>query len=231
MDKKNIIIIILAIAILGVCIGIGVVSVDKKTDATPVEPDTTDPNYKVFNEIDTSECSHKQCDKTYTFNNNSLRIVTTEELKYQVLYNKKVIISNQELPFFGDKVYTYDKKLVYFLNNEDGTFTVNVYDPDNTDFQMFTLDEKDFNWNIESVSFNQNKITFITSRFISENRFVDESGSFATPINSCENFTKYKDKEASKTFVISYIDGQFSPAVVSQTILLKDYKDYYTLCN
>ena len=28
MDKKNIIIIILAIAILGVCIGIGVVSVD-----------------------------------------------------------------------------------------------------------------------------------------------------------------------------------------------------------
>lgn len=230
MDKKNLIIIILAIAILGVCIGIGIVSVDKKTDTTP-KSDPTDPEYKAFNEIDISDCSHKQCNKTYTFNNDTIKIASSEDLSYQVLYNKKVIVANQETPYLGDKIYTYDNKLIYLLYFDEEHFTVNVYDPDDDDFKMFTLDPNDQNWHVYAVSFTANKITFETSRFTTGNRLADVKAHVAVPIDNCEAYTRYKDYEAAKTFVINYTEGKFNPAINSQTILLKDFKDYHSLCD
>ena len=229
MDKRNIIIIVLIVISVCLCIGIGIVSGDKKPETTP-EP-VKDENYKVFNEIDVSRCSHTKCNEEYSFNNNKLKIVSTGELDYQILYNNKVILSNQEMPYLGKTIYTYDDKIVYYLYDNENSFRIGVYDPKDKDYQSFTLDKDDPNWILKNVKFSENKIVFDTSRFFKGDDFVDVETHAMVPMTNCENYKKYAEYDAAKEFEVTYSDGKFGTAVNTKTTKLKDYKEYKSLCN
>ena len=228
MDRKNIIIIILMGILASLCMAIGSVSIEK-TEKEEV-PEKKDENYKVFNEIDVSKCSHTTCDEEYTFNNSKIRIVVSDTKEYQILYNKRVILTSQEYPYLGKKMYTYDDKIIYFVYNNDDNFDIYIHDPNNKDFQMFDLDPNDSNWLINDVKFEENKITFETSRFRRGDEFVDVNTHSLINMNSCENYTPYADYDAAKTFEIKYENGSFSESVNTKTLKLKEYKNYSKLC-
>ncbi len=226
MNKKNIIIIVLVIILAALSVAIGVVSIDKDQSM-----DTKSDQYKQFNTIDISKCSHQTCNETFTFNNNKISIVVDESLNYQIRYNKKVIQASSEYPYLGDKIYTFDNKLVYLVYSDPENFYDVVYDPDDLNFQKFTLLKEDPDWIYKSVEVNDNKITIKTDRFLNDTDFVDAAAHNMLPITTCENFQKYADYDAYKAFEITYKDGKFSKAVNTETLPLKEYKEYRNLCN
>ena len=227
MNKKNIIIIVLIILLACVCFAIGVVLLDDGDTSSKVK---FDGEYKQFNTIDVSECSHKKCNKDYKFNGNTFSVITDENLNYQIRYNKKLVSSFSEMPFLGDTIYTFDDLVLYTSYYSDYSMLVNVYNPKTKENMNFQLSDEG-QWYTNEIEVEDNKIIFHVSRFDDPLYFIDVKNQIPIVMDNCENYRSYADEEAAKTFEITYKDGSFGKAKEIETKTLKEYKEYHALCN
>lgn len=226
MDKKNIIIMVLLFLLAIVCFGIGLLSSDKSS------PSKTkyDGEVKSFQTFDISDCSHAACKKEISFNGNTILITEDENFNYQIRYNKKVIASFSDLPYLGKNIYTFDDKILYLTYYSDYSALDNLYDPATGEVTSFDLSD-DLQWYINDVEVDNGTIRIHTSRFDEPTNFIDVEAQIPVEMDNCDNYQKYAEKEVAKTYEIVYQNGSFSKAKEIETVLLKNYKDYSSLCN
>ena len=156
--------------------------------------------------------------------------ITDENLNYQVRYNKKLVASFNEMPSLGETIYTFDDLILYTSKYSDYSMVVNVYNPKNKKTDTIKVTDE-FQWYTNELKVEDNKITIYISRFDDPLYFIDVENQIPVVMDNCENYKNYAEKEAAKVFEITYKDGSFSKAKEVRTELLKDYKDYHTLCN
>ena len=226
LGKKDIIIIILIILIVGIFLSI-VLFGKTKDDNSKRKYD-----YKQFNTIDISSCYKKSCNEVYRFNNNEVKITQDNDLNYQLNVNGKNILSGSGVPYLEPQIYAFDNDMIISTNYEDTETLVSyIYSSKNEELNSITVEETDPRWIYKSIEVKDNVITYNLSRFTIGDSIEDSSKKETVKIDSCATYTEYKDLEVSRVYEAKYENGVFGKPVLKKEVKLKDYKNYSKLCN
>lgn len=229
MKNKKLIMIIVGTAVLLVTIGIilFIILANK---------------YERFIEIDVSDCVEKVCEKTVKLNKNTLTLTNDKNNSGTLKVNgKEKIIIDNGFPKLRNKIYTFDDNVVagidvseyqtnlYIapLGKDDTVISILV---ENTEMTLYDYKIEDILDEDEKVT--GKKITLYGTSFISEDTFIyGTTKDTMVKLDSCEAYTKNKDKAVVGIYEIDYLNKEFSDIKKVEETTLENYKDFKNLCS
>lgn len=229
MKNKKLIMIIVGAAVLLIAIGVilFIILANK---------------YERFIEIDVSDCVEKVCEKTVKFNKNTLTLTNDKNNSGTLKVNgKEKIIIDNGFPKLRNKIYTFDDNVVagidvseyqtnlYIapLGKDDTVISILV---ENTGMTLYDYKIEDILDEDEKVT--GKKITLYGTSFISEDTFIyGVTKDTMVKLNSCEAYTKNKDRAVVGIYEIDYLNKEFSDIKKVEETTLENYKDFKNLCS
>ena len=198
--------------------------------------------YERFIEIDVSDCVEKVCEKTVKFNKNILTLTNDKNNSgtLKVTGKEKIIIDNG-FPKLRNKIYTFDDNVVagidvseYQTNlylapvgKDDTVISILV---ENTGMTLYDYKIEDILDEDEKVT--GKKITLYGTSFISEDTFIyGVTKDTMVKLDSCEAYTKNKDRAVVGIYEIDYLNKEFSDIKKVEETTLENYKDFKNLCS
>lgn len=229
MKNKKLIMIIVGAAVLLIAIGVilFIILANK---------------YERFIEIDVSDCVEKVCEKTVKFNKNTLTLTNDKNNSGTLKVNgKEKIIIDNGFPKLRNKIYTFDDNVVagidvseyqtnlYIapLGKDDTVISILV---ENTGMTLYDYKIEDILDEDEKVT--GKKITLYGTSFISEDTFIyGVTKDTMVKLDSCEAYTKNKDRAVVGIYEIDYLNKEFSDIKKVEETTLENYKDFKNLCS
>ena len=197
--------------------------------------------YERFIEIDVSDCVEKVCEKTVKFNKNILTLTNDKNNSgtLKVNGNEKIIIDNG-FPKLRNKIYTFDDNVVAGIDVSE--YQTNLYIApvgkddtvisilvENTGMTLYDYKIEDILDEDEKVT--GKKITLYGTSFISEDTFIyGVTKDTMVKLDSCEAYTKNKDRAVVGIYEIDYLNKEFSDIKKVEETTLENYKDFKNLC-
>ncbi len=229
MKNKKLIMIIVGTAVLLITIGIilFIVLANK---------------YERFIEIDVSDCVEKVCDKTVKFNKNTLTLTNDKNNSGTLKVNgKEKIIIDNGFPKLRNKIYTFDDNVVAGIDVSEYQTNLYIAPIGKDDTVISILVENTgmtlYDYKIEDVldddeKITGKKITLYGTSFISEDTFIyGVTKDTMVKLDSCEAYTKNKDRAVVGIYEIDYLNKEFSDIKKIEETTLENYKDFKNLCS
>ena len=229
MKNKKLIMIIVGAAVLLIAIGVilFIILANK---------------YERFIEIDVSDCVEKVCEKTVKFNKNTLTLTNDKNNSGTLKVNgKEKIIIDNGFPKLRNKIYTFDDNVVAGIDVSE--YQTNLYIApvgkddtvisilvENTGMTLYDYKIEDILDEDEKVT--GKKITLYGTSFISEDTFIyGVTKDTMVKLDSCEAYTKNKDRAVVGIYEIDYLNKEFSDIKKVEETTLENYKDFKNLCS
>lgn len=229
MKNKKLIMIIVGAAVLLIAIGVilFIILANK---------------YERFIEIDVSDCVEKVCEKTVKFNKNILTLTNDKNNSGTLKVNgKEKIIIDNGFPKLRNKIYTFDDNVVAGIDVSE--YQTNLYIApvgkddtvisilvENTGMTLYDYKIEDILDEDEKVT--GKKITLYGTSFISEDTFIyGVTKDTMVKLDSCEAYTKNKDRAVVGIYEIDYLNKEFSDIKKVEETTLENYKDFKNLCS
>ena len=229
MKNKKLIMIIVGAAVLLIAIGVilFIILANK---------------YERFIEIDVSDCVEKVCEKTVKFNKNILTLTNDKNNSGTLKVNgKEKIIIDNGFPKLRNKIYTFHDNVVAGIDVSE--YQTNLYIApvgkddtvisilvENTGMTLYDYKIEDILDEDEKVT--GKKITLYGTSFISEDTFIyGVTKDTMVKLDSCEAYTKNKDRAVVGIYEIDYLNKEFSDIKKVEETTLENYKDFKNLCS
>lgn len=198
--------------------------------------------YERFIEIDVSDCVEKVCENTVKFNKNILTLTNDKNNSGTLKVNgKEKIIIDNGFPKLRNKIYTFDDNVVAGIDVSE--YQTNLYIApvgkddtvisilvENTGMTLYDYKIEDILDEDEKVT--GKKITLYGTSFISEDTFIyGVTKDTMVKLDSCEAYTKNKDRAVVGIYEIDYLNKEFSDIKKVEETTLENYKDFKNLCS
>ena len=198
--------------------------------------------YERFIEIDVSDCVEKVCEKTVKFNKNILTLTNDKNNSGTLKVNgKEKIIIDNGFPKLRNKIYTFDDNVVAGIDVSE--YQTNLYIApvgkddtvisilvENTGMTLYDYKIEDILDEDEKVT--GKKITLYGTSFISEDTFIyGVTKDTMVKLDSCEAYTKNKDRAVVGIYEIDYLNKEFSDIKKVEETTLENYKGFKNLCS
>ena len=198
--------------------------------------------YERFIEIDVSDCVEKVCEKTVKFNKNILTLTNDKNNSGTLKVNgKEKIIIDNGFPKLRNKIYTFDDNVIAGIDVSE--YQTNLYIApvgkddtvisilvENTGMTLYDYKIEDILDEDEKVT--GKKITLYGTSFISEDTFIyGVTKDTMVKLDSCEAYTKNKDRTVVGIYEIDYLNKEFSDIKKVEETTLENYKDFKNLCS
>lgn len=198
--------------------------------------------YERFIEIDVSDCVEKVCDKTVKFNKNTLTLTNDKNNSGTLKVNgKEKIIIDNGFPKLRNKIYTFDDNVVAGIDVSEYQTNLYIAPIGKDDTVISILVENTgmtlYDYKIEDVldddeKITGKKITLYGTSFISEDTFIyGVTKDTMVKLDSCEAYTKNKDRAVVGIYEIDYLNKEFSDIKKIEETTLENYKDFKNLCS
>ncbi len=198
--------------------------------------------YERFIEIDVSDCVEKVCEKTVKFNKNILTLTNDKNNSGTLKVNgKEKIIIDNGFPKLRNKIYTFDDNVVAGIDVSE--YQTNLYiSPVGKDDTVISILVENtgmtlYDYKIEDIldedeKVTGKKITLYGTSFISEDTFIyGVTKDTMVKLDSCEAYTKNKDRAVVGIYEIDYLNKEFSDIKKVEETTLENYKDFKNLCS
>lgn len=229
MKNKKLIMIIVGAAVLLIAIGVilFIILANK---------------YERFIEIDVSDCVEKVCEKTVKFNKNILTLTNDKNNSGILKVNgKEKIIIDNGFPKLRNKIYTFDDNVVAGIDVSEYQTNLYIAPVGKDDTVISILVENTgmtlYDYKIEDIldedkKVTGKKITLYGTSFISEDTFIyGVTKDTMVKLDSCEAYTKNKDRAVVGIYEIDYLNKEFSDIKKVEETTLENYKDFKNLCS
>lgn len=198
--------------------------------------------YERFIEIDVSDCVEKVCEKTVKFNKNILTLTNDKNNSGTLKVNgKEKIIIDNGFPKLRNKIYTFDDNVIAGIDVSE--YQTNLYIApvgkddtvisilvENTGMTLYDYKIEDILDEDEKVT--GKKITLYGTSFISEDTFIyGVTKDTMVKLDSCEAYTKNKDRAVVGIYEIDYLNKEFSDIKKVEETTLENYKGFKNLCS
>lgn len=198
--------------------------------------------YERFIEIDVSDCVEKVCEKTVKFNKNILTLTNDKNNSGTLKVNgKEKIIIDNGFPKLRNKIYTFDDNVVAGIDVSEYQTNLYIAPVGKDDTVISTLVENTgmtlYDYKIEDIldedeKVTGKKITLYGTSFISEDTFIyGVTKDTMVKLDSCEAYTKNKDRAVVGIYEIDYLNKEFSDIKKVEETTLENYKDFKNLCS